>query len=68
MKIMTRIADGLQQAAQAARVMVGVQDYARYVQHMREQHPELPVLDERAWFAQMQQQRFGGSKIGKCPC
>lgn len=54
--------------AEAARLMVGVQDYARYVQHMREHHPELPVLDERAYFALMQQKRFGGSRIGKCPC
>lgn len=54
--------------AETARLMVGVQDYGRYLQHMRAHHPELPVLDERGYFALMQQKRFGGGKISKCPC
>lgn len=68
MKIIARVAGGVRQLAVAARAMVGVQDYPRYVQHMREHHPELPVLDEGAYLALMQQQRFGGGKVGKCPC
>ncbi|MFZ5722168.1 MAG: CstA-like transporter-associated (seleno)protein [Pseudomonadota bacterium] len=63
-----RTGSWLDRVAETARLMVGVQDYARYVQHMREHHPELPVLDEGAYVALMQQRRHGGGRIGKCPC
>lgn len=65
---MIRIGQFISRAAETARLMVGVQDHARYVEHMRTHHPELPVLDEGAYFALMQQKRYGGGKIAKCPC
>lgn len=58
----------LQRAAQTARLMVGVPDYGQYVAHMRAHHPELPVLDAGAFCALMQQRRYGGVTVGKCPC
>ncbi len=69
-RIVSRLGTWTQRVAETARLMVGVQDYPRYVAHMREQHPELPVLDEAAYVALMQQRRYGsaGGKLGKCPC
>ena len=68
LRIGDRIGAAAQRVAETARLMVGVQDYARYVAHMREHHPELPVLDEGAYLALQQQKRYGGGRIGKCPC
>lgn len=64
MKLLVAVA----RVAETARLMVGVQDYSRYVAHMREHHPELPVPDEGAWLALMQQRRHGGGDVKKCPC
>lgn len=58
----------LTRAAETARLMVGVPDYARYVAHMRTHHPELPVADEAVWLRQIQEKRFGGKGGGRCPC
>lgn len=68
LRITGRVGHWLAQAGRTARLMVGVQDYARYVAHMREHHPELPVLDEGAYCALMQEKRFGGKGVNKCPC
>lgn len=56
--------------AQAFRLMVGVQDYERYVAHMAEKHPELTPLSREAFFRACQEARYPGKhgKISKCPC
>ena len=53
---------------QAARLMVGVPDYDNYVRHMREAHPERPVMSYKEFFRERQQARYGGGggRTGGC--
>ncbi|MGL5758369.1 YbdD/YjiX family protein [Plesiomonas sp.] len=59
-----------QRAAETARLMVGVPDYLRYVEHMQETHPELPVLTEAEFHRACIEARYPGKKgtLSKCPC
>ncbi|KAB7698785.1 putative selenoprotein [Plesiomonas shigelloides] len=59
-----------QRMAETARLMVGIPDYARYAAHMREQHPELPVLSEADFHRACIDARYPGKKgkLSKCPC
>ncbi|ACO73670.1 YbdD/YjiX family protein [Laribacter hongkongensis] len=56
--------------AQTARLMVGVPDYANYLAHMRDHHPDHPVLSEAAFHRAAIEARYPGrsGKISKCPC
>ncbi|MEB6533932.1 YbdD/YjiX family protein [Pantoea stewartii] len=58
---------GLQQSF---RLMVGVQDYQKYLQHMRQHHPDLPPMSERDFHRYCLDARFPSQagKLGKCPC
>jgi uncharacterized short protein YbdD (DUF466 family) len=57
-----------QKLRQTGALMVGVPDYARYVAHMREVHPELAPLSEAEFVKGRMEARYGGGKMGKCPC
>lgn len=56
--------------AQSFRLMVGVQDYGNYVNHMRCHHPETPPMTERDFHRYCLNARFPSEagKLGKCPC
>ncbi|MGK3141916.1 YbdD/YjiX family protein [Pantoea sp. C2G6] len=58
---------GLQQCF---RLMVGVQDYQKYLQHMRLHHPDQPPMNERDFHRYCLDARFPSQagKLGKCPC
>ena len=58
---------GLQQCF---RLMVGVQDYQKYLQHMRLHHPDQPPMNERDFHRYCLDARFPSKpgKLGKCPC
>jgi len=58
---------GLQQCF---RLMVGVQDYQKYLQHMRRHHPDRPPMNERDFHRYCLDARFPSQagKLGKCPC
>jgi uncharacterized short protein YbdD (DUF466 family) len=62
-----RIWQGLQQSF---RLMVGVHDYQTYLTHMREHHPDVLPMDERAFHRHCLDARFPSQpgKLGKCPC
>ena len=45
---------------QAARMLVGVPDYDTYVQHMKDNHPDKPVMTYKEFFRERQQARYGG--------
>lgn len=64
---MTFIGKGL---AQGFRLMVGVQDYPNYVQHMRVHHPLQPPMSEKEFHRYCLNARFPSEpgKLGKCPC
>jgi len=53
------------QVARGARLMVGQPDYAAYVQHMREHHPDRPVMSFPEFFRDRENARYGGGK-GRC--
>jgi uncharacterized short protein YbdD (DUF466 family) len=46
------------------RRIAGMPDYAAYLEHLREAHPEMPIPDEREFFDAWIQRRYGG--INRC--
>jgi uncharacterized short protein YbdD (DUF466 family) len=53
-------------ARETALLMVGVPSYAAYRQHMAAHHPDHAPMDERAFFRDRQQARYGGKGGGRC--
>jgi len=53
-------------AADMGRLMVGVPPYAAYRAHMRAHHPDQPMMDEREFFRNRQEARYGGRGGGRC--
>lgn len=51
---------------QMARMMVGMPDYDAYLRHMRERHPDHPVMSHAEFFRERQEARYGGKNGGKC--
>lgn len=51
---------------QTARLMVGLPDYDIYLRHMREQHPDQPIMDRVQFFRNRQEARYGGKNGGRC--
>ncbi|HEX7023350.1 MAG TPA: YbdD/YjiX family protein [Gemmatimonadales bacterium] len=51
--------------AQALRRVTGMPDYAGYLTHMAERHPECPVISEREFFEEYVQARYG-SGVSRC--
>lgn len=41
----------LKRLQQSFRLMVGIPDYATYVAHMKESHPDLEPMDEKSFYA-----------------
>lgn len=56
--------------AQSFRLMVGVQDYGNYVNHMHRHHPDTTPMTEREFHRYCLNARFPSEagKLGKCPC
>lgn len=52
-------------ARETARRMIGVPDYAAYLRHQHEHHPERTPLDYAAFFARAQSARYRGTG-GRC--
>jgi uncharacterized short protein YbdD (DUF466 family) len=51
-------------AAQTARLMVGIPDYAAYVEHRRRFHPGAPVMSYEAFFRERQEARYRKGRYG----
>lgn len=51
---------------QAARLMVGLPDYATYVRHRQLVHSELPVMTEPEFIRNRQEARYGSGRSGGC--
>ena len=60
----------IKRTAQSFRLMVGVQDYQNYVQHMKVRHPDSLPMTEKEFHRRCLESRFPseGGKMGKCPC
>lgn len=56
--------------AETMRLMVGVGDYDRYLEHVRLHHPELAPLSRSDFFRHCQNARYpsGDGQIKRCPC
>jgi uncharacterized short protein YbdD (DUF466 family) len=60
----TRVARYL---GQSMRLMVGVPEYEAYVSHMRDTHPNQPVMSYKEFFRERQEARYGGNgKVTRC--
>jgi len=60
----TRVARYL---GQTMRLMVGVPEYETYVAHMRDTHPNQPVMSYQEFFRERQEARYGGNgKVTRC--
>ena len=55
-------------AAQTAHLMVGLPDYATYVEHRRRHHPGEPVMSREAFFRDRQARRYSPSAGGGVRC
>lgn len=60
----------LKRLQQSFRLMVGIPDYATYLGHMQEHHPDLEPMDEKTFFRYCIEARYpsNGSKMNRCPC
>ena len=45
---------------QAARMLIGIPDYDNYVQHMKDNHPDKPVMTYNEFLRERQEARYGG--------
>ncbi|MCT6880228.1 MAG: YbdD/YjiX family protein [Commensalibacter sp.] len=51
---------------QGARLMVGIPDYETYVNHMKTNHPDQPIMDYKEFFRDRQDVRYGGKGGFRC--
>ena len=60
----------VRRVAQTLRLMVGVGDYERYVEHMRRHHPEQEPMSRADHFRYCQHARYPvkDGNIKRCPC
>ncbi|TCM20533.1 uncharacterized short protein YbdD (DUF466 family) [Novosphingobium sp. PhB165] len=47
-------------------LMVGMPAYEDYLAHMRDHHPDRPVMNRTAFFRDRQEARYGGRNGGRC--
>ena len=62
---MASIAGGARTLRQSLRLMVGVPEYTTYVTHMRDKHPDQPVMSYQEFFRERQKARYDG-KVSRC--
>ncbi|NQE48480.1 YbdD/YjiX family protein [Herbaspirillum rubrisubalbicans] len=55
------------QVGRTLNLMVGMPEYDTYVVHMKQAHPELPVMTYEEFFRERQEARYGGKgRVGRC--
>ena len=65
--MVNKITQILRQLSQSMRLMVGVPEYSTYVDHMRNTHPDQPIMSHVEFFRERQEARYGGNgKINRC--
>lgn len=49
-------------------LLVGVPSYEKYLEHMREHHPDKPVKSRKEFFCEAQEARYNGKdgKVSRC--
>ncbi|TFW16033.1 YbdD/YjiX family protein [Massilia arenosa] len=51
---------------QSMRLMVGLPDYAQYVEHCEQTHPDRPVMTYEEFFKERLEARYGSGKRSAC--
>lgn len=65
--MLDKITTGMRYVGQSVRLMVGMPEYSTYVAHMKNSHPDLPVMSYPEFFRERQEARYGGNgKISRC--
>lgn len=66
----TKMLTLLKRLQQSFRLMVGVPDYATYLDHMKNHHPDLEPMDEKTFFRYCIDARYpsNSGKMNRCPC
>lgn len=65
--MVNKITQTIRQISQSLRLMVGVPEYSTYADHMKNAHPEQPVMSYKEFFRERQETRYGGNgKISRC--
>jgi uncharacterized short protein YbdD (DUF466 family) len=69
-KMNRKLKEFFNRVAQTARLMVGVGDYANYVEHMHQHHPDRQPMTHTEYFRYCQVARYPtkDGKIKRCPC
>jgi uncharacterized short protein YbdD (DUF466 family) len=57
-RVLERLRRWYRLATQTARLMVGLPDYATYVEHRHRHHPGEPVMSREAFFRDSQARRY----------
>ena len=61
-----QVVEALEAAHTALKQIVGMPDYARYLEHANLEHPNCPLLSEREFYDQYLAQRYGGGATRCC--
>lgn len=65
--MLDKITTGMRYVGQSVRLMVGMPEYSTYVAHMKNSHPDQPVMSYPEFFRERQEARYGGNgKISRC--
>ena len=65
--MLNTIIQAIRQLPQSMRLMVGVPEYSTYVDHMRDAHPDQPVMTYAEFFRERQEARYGGKgRLSRC--
>lgn len=61
------IAKAVGYVGQSLRLMVGVPQYSTYVTHMKDTHPDRPIMSYQEFFRERQEARYGSNgKVTRC--
>jgi len=62
-----KISQTLRQLSQSMRLMVGVPEYSTYVNHMKQAHPDRPIMSRPEFFRERQEARYGSKgRLNRC--
>lgn len=57
----------IRQLSQSLRLMVGMPEYATYVDHMKIAHPGQSIMSYQEFFRERQEARYGGKgRLNRC--
>ena len=65
--MLNKISRTVRYLGQSMRLMVGVPEYSTYVDHMKNVHPDKPVMSYQEFFRERQEARYGSNgKVTRC--